>query len=109
MLIFTIIALLIAILAVVFALQNTAVVTVTFLVWNFQSSLALVLLLALVAGLLICFLAMAPGMIRSGWRASRQRKLLDRLENDLAEHRRKLDEPRKPEAEEPESAEPVRD
>ena len=34
-----------AILLVVFALQNNATVTVTFLLWRFESSLALVLLL----------------------------------------------------------------
>jgi len=45
-----IIALLIAILAVIFALQNAIPVSITFLVWKTEGSLALVLLVALAVG-----------------------------------------------------------
>ena len=45
--IFIFFALIIAAVAVIFALQNTSAVTVTFFFWNFHGSLALVLLGAL--------------------------------------------------------------
>ena len=51
--IFIVLALLIAIVAVVFAVQNTAMITVSFLVWSFEGSLALVLLATLLVGVLI--------------------------------------------------------
>ncbi len=45
-----ILALIIAVIAVIFALQNTAAVSVSFFVWQFNQSLALVLLLAAFVG-----------------------------------------------------------
>ena len=45
--IFLLISLVIAILAIVFALQNAVPVTLAFLVWKIDSSLAVVLLVAL--------------------------------------------------------------
>lgn len=80
--IFVILALLIAIVAVVFAVQNTAAITVSFLVWSFEGSLALVLLLTLLAGFLISLLASMPGLIRGKWNASRERKKLATLETE---------------------------
>jgi len=51
--IFLFFALIISLLAVIFAVQNTAPVTVSFAIWKFPGSLALVLLAALAAGSLI--------------------------------------------------------
>ena len=51
--IFLVLALIIALIAVVFTIQNTALVTVTFLVWDLNHSLAFVVLLAILAGVLI--------------------------------------------------------
>lgn len=50
-----ILALIIAVIAVIFALQNTAAVSVSFFVWQFNQSLALVLLLAAFVGVIIGF------------------------------------------------------
>ena len=50
---FTIAAMLFAALGVAFALQNSIPVTVAFLFWRFDSSLALVLLLTLAIGCLL--------------------------------------------------------
>lgn len=50
--IFLLIAALIAVLAVVFALQNAIPITVSFLFWKAESSLALILILAFIAGLI---------------------------------------------------------
>ncbi len=78
--IFIFIALLIAILAVIFALQNLAVVTVSFLFWSIQGSQALVLLVTLAAGVLISLLASLPGLVRGKWSTASQRKKLAALE-----------------------------
>ncbi|HBA90588.1 MAG TPA: hypothetical protein DCZ08_02045 [Anaerolineaceae bacterium] len=78
-----VLALFIAIVAVIFALQNTAAVTVSFFVWQFHESLALVLLLTVILGVLIGILTILPGSIRSKWRISSQRKKVDILEKAL--------------------------
>jgi lipopolysaccharide assembly protein A len=74
-----IIAIAIAVAAVAFALQNNVPVTVTFLVWRFDSSLAMVLLLALAIGAVVMALVTAPGAVRARWTMSRQRKELSEL------------------------------
>ncbi|PIY97724.1 MAG: DUF1049 domain-containing protein, partial [Hydrogenophilales bacterium CG_4_10_14_0_8_um_filter_62_70] len=50
--------------SVTFALQNNIPVTVTFAVWRFDSSLAMVLLLALGLGAIIAALLSSPTVIR---------------------------------------------
>lgn len=54
--IYLFIAAFIAILAVVFALQNAIPITVSFLIWRVESSLALILIVAFIAGLIVSFL-----------------------------------------------------
>ena len=54
--IFLFIAAFIAVLAVIFALQNAVPITVSFLFWQVNSSLALVLIMAFIAGLITSFL-----------------------------------------------------
>ncbi|MEO6536802.1 MAG: LapA family protein [Candidatus Paceibacterota bacterium] len=50
--------------AIVFALQNNAIVSLTFLQWHFDSSLALVIILATAVGVLLGVLASIPSIIR---------------------------------------------
>jgi lipopolysaccharide assembly protein A len=69
----------IAVAAVAFALQNNVPVTVTFLVWRFDSSLAMVLLLALAIGAIVMALVTAPGALKARWTMSRQRKEISEL------------------------------
>jgi len=90
--IFVFLALLIAIIAVVFALQNTLIVTVSFLFWKFTGSLALVLLLALAVGALISFLASLPALVRGKWSRRNLRKQATKLESSLTEHKQRLTE-----------------
>jgi len=81
-----ILALIIAVAAVVFALQNTDPVTVSFFAWQFEDQpLALIMLLALAAGVLIGLLTILPGSVRSKWRSSGQRKKIENLEKSLKE------------------------
>ena len=106
--IFVIIALAIAIVAVIFAVQNAVPVTVSFLVWKFQGSLALVLLVATATGALISLLASVPSLVKGGWTASRQKKKLAELETHLSDHKAKLEEAQKKlqEKEKPEAPSP---
>jgi lipopolysaccharide assembly protein A len=90
MLVFIILALLILLFAVIFALQNTIAVTIYFLFWQFHGSLALVLLIALTAGLLISFLAYLPTLLRGHWSGRKLRKQVADLESSLAEYKQRL-------------------
>ncbi|BAO29261.1 LapA family protein [Sulfuritalea hydrogenivorans] len=74
----------VAIGAVVFALQNLAPVTVTLAIWTFEGSLALVLLCALGLGALIAGLLSSPAVIRGQWTIGRQRSRIAELERQLA-------------------------
>jgi putative membrane protein len=89
--IFIIVALVIAGVAIVFALQNITAVTVTFLFWNFHASLALVLLLSVAVGVLISLLASLPGLIRGKWGAVSQRKKLASLETENSANKNRAD------------------
>lgn len=93
--IFLFFALIIAVLAVFFALQNSDPVQVKFAVWEFESSLAFVLLLALTAGALISFFFSLPSNIKARWTIRQQRKKLNEHETSLAETKAKLDESEK--------------
>ena len=83
--IFLLFALLIALVAVIFALQNTQVVSINFLAWTFQSSIALEMIITLIAGVLVGFLAMLPSSIRSQLQISNRKKEKTGLEASLAQ------------------------
>ncbi len=83
--VYLILALVIAIIAVVFALQNTATITISFIIWEVTGSLSLVLLVTLAIGVLIGLLFLSPSAIKSSLQASGQRKLIGALEKELAE------------------------
>jgi len=59
-----VVAIFIAILAVIFALQNAVPITVSFLTWKFESSLALVLLITVSLGIMMSLLVSVPSMIK---------------------------------------------
>lgn len=74
------IGLAVAIGAVAFALQNNVPVTVTFLLWRFDSALAMVLLIAVAIGALIVALFSTPAVLRLQWLAARQKRQISALE-----------------------------
>jgi uncharacterized integral membrane protein len=84
---YSIFAILFVILGILFALQNTAPVTVSFMLWSFEGSLALVFVLAVLLGGLIASLAATPRVLRQQWQLFRLRRQVDKLEKDLAEAR----------------------
>jgi uncharacterized integral membrane protein len=81
-----------AILAVMFALQNNAAVAVGFAFWQFESSLAVVLLLAVGLGVIIAGLVSSPTVIRDRWAVSRLKKRTVELEGANAALTRRVAE-----------------
>ena len=87
-----ILAFLIAVVAVIFALGNTQEVTVSFLTWSVDGSLALVLLIAVAIGVLIGVLIMTPSVVKQKLAISGQRKRLKSTEEERDEQKTKLAE-----------------
>ncbi len=92
MIIFLVIALIIALVAVIFALQNTAVVAIHFLAWSTQGSLALVLLLTLAVGAVICYFAVLPTIVKDKWSLRGLRKRMNDVEARLAVQKSRIEE-----------------
>jgi len=93
---YLIVALVIAVLAVVFALQNSMLVTISFLSWTITGSLSLVLLATLAIGALIGLLVLAPTLLKNTIKASSQRKRIKALEHEASERKAKVVERQKP-------------
>ena len=51
-------------LSILFVLQNVAIVTVTFFSWQITASLAIVLFMAIISGILLTLIALLPSLIR---------------------------------------------
>jgi lipopolysaccharide assembly protein A len=67
--------------AVTFAIQNNVPVVVAFASWHFDSSLAVVLLVALGLGALIAGLVSTPSVIKGQWTSARLRRQVAILED----------------------------
>jgi len=93
--IFLFLALIISVLAVIFAVQNNDPATVSFAMWKFNGSLALILLVAVAAGALISFFVSLPTNLKTRWTIRQQRKRLSELESSLATVRGQLEEAQK--------------
>src|SRR3970040_97655 len=78
--------------AVTFALQNNIPVTVVFGFWRFDSSLAVVLLVALALGVLIAGLVSTPSLIKAPWAAARLPRQVGSLEDDRVSLERRVRE-----------------
>ena len=76
--------------AVLFALQNNVPVTVTFALWRFDSTLAVVLLIALGLGALIAALVSTPTVIRGQWGGARLRRRVAGLEEEKSRLEQRL-------------------
>ncbi|MDB9374965.1 lipopolysaccharide assembly protein LapA domain-containing protein [Nodularia sphaerocarpa] len=84
--IFSIIAVLVALLAVVFAFQNSLTISVTFFDLNFEASLAIVLILTLGIGILIGLLVSFPSIIHRNSRISKYKVKIGELEHESNEY-----------------------
>ena len=83
-------SLVIAVLAVMFSMQNTASVTLQFFIWTFQSPLAVLLLIALTIGAILTSLLTIPGWFKSKKSKTRHHKEVVELEDSLAKYRTDL-------------------
>jgi len=79
-----------AILGVAFAMQNNVPVTVNFLVWRFDSTLAMMLLIALAFGAIIVALLTTPTTLKRQWQISSQRRHIKDLENTCENQRNRI-------------------
>jgi putative membrane protein len=76
--------------ALLFALQNTEVVALSFLGWQFQSSLALLVLVAVGVGILISILASIPSALSASFRIMGLKKENKNLAQEVEAHRQAL-------------------
>ncbi|MCR4275776.1 MAG: LapA family protein [Candidatus Parcubacteria bacterium] len=77
-------------LSVIFILENTSIVTITFLSWQFDGSLALILMLTLISGIFITLLLLLPSYIRDTFYLSALEKHKKGIDGELVETKRKL-------------------
>ena len=82
MIIFLILGALLGILSLFFVLQNITPVTVTFLSMQMEGSLAFMLFLAMLSGVLTTLLLLLPSLIRDEFRFSRLKKKARVLEEE---------------------------
>ena len=78
--VFLFLALTIALIAALFAIQNVAPVTVSFVIWTFEGSLAVILFVAVLAGALASGLASIPTIVRGKWQVAALKKRVIELE-----------------------------
>ena len=83
MVLLVIIGLIMAIAAVLFALQNAGTVTIDFGIWELEQSLAVVLIGTLGLGIIISTLLSLPTILKRGWRNSQQQQKIGELQRQL--------------------------
>jgi uncharacterized integral membrane protein len=76
--------------AVIFVLQNVAVVTVSFITWHITGSLALVLLATIITGIVMTLLILLPGLIRDDFYLSSLKKQKKEVDDELARTKQAL-------------------
>lgn len=79
---FLVLALVIAISAIIFALQNPATVIVNLWFWKLEGSLVLVLLLTLGVGFIIGLLVSMPAILQRSLKIAAQKKKMSKLEKN---------------------------
>jgi putative membrane protein len=81
--IFLILSLLIAIALILFAVQNSAVLTVSFLSFHYNGSLALILVMVFALGLLSGILISVPSLLRKSSALREQKRRVKQLEESM--------------------------
>ncbi len=81
--VYIIVALLVALLVTVFAVQNNAVIAVTLFAWKVEGSLAIILMGTLFLGILVGVFLLTPTAIRGRLTAAELRKRLRKTEQDV--------------------------
>jgi lipopolysaccharide assembly protein A len=73
--------------ALLFALQNNEVVSLMFMGWQFESSLALLVIASVAAGMLISMLAFLPSALSGSFRIMGLKRDNQRLTDEVIAHR----------------------
>jgi uncharacterized integral membrane protein len=84
MFVILIFALVLCLVALIFAIQNPQTVSLSFLLWNAHSSLALIIILVFLVGLLAGVIIGIPARIRNSIALSRKKKEAADLESQLS-------------------------
>ncbi len=82
--IFLILSALIAVALVLFAVQNSSIVTISFLSFHFNGSLAMILVVVFALGLLAGILISIPPLLRRGSALREQKRRVKELEETAA-------------------------
>jgi uncharacterized integral membrane protein len=92
MVFYLILGLIIIALAVVFAVENMTAVTVAFFTWTIHTNLAVALLVALGVGVLVALLFTMPGIVRSGFNSSGQKKKMSKMEAERDKYKQQAED-----------------
>ena len=87
MLLSLIVGVILGALAVIFALQNTAMVAVTFFAWQITAPLALLILGTVLCGIILTLLVLLPSVIRDELYVAAIKKQKREVEDQLARTR----------------------
>ena len=82
---------LISIVAIIFTLQNSAVVSVSFLFKNFEISLALVIMLAFALGFLVSLLAIMPYFSKLYFKSKQYVRTMTEKDGQIGELKHQID------------------
>ena len=80
---FIVLALVIAIVIVLFAVQNSAIVTVSLLSFHYDGSLALILVVVFTLGLFVGILISVPSLVRKSSDVREQKRRVKQLEESI--------------------------
>lgn len=88
-----VLALVLALIVTVFAVQNNRPENITFLAWTIEGSLALILMITFAAGIVIGLLVSTPAWFRRVRQSTLLKKNIRGLEKDLEEARLAINPP----------------
>jgi uncharacterized integral membrane protein len=89
-----IVVLVLSVLSVIFALQNTTAISAAFFSLKMHGPLAVFVLASIGIGIVIGVLIMVPNAIKNAFTISRHRKQIDGLEKSLKEQQARITEPK---------------
>ena len=87
----TILILALIIASVLFAVQNTETVTVTFIAWSVTGSLSLLLIIALIIGFIIGSLLMAPSVVMKKFQSFGLKRRVSKLQREKDKLNKKIE------------------
>jgi len=87
---YLILAAIIGVLIAAFAIQNASPVAVKFLIWQFESSLAVVIILSLLAGMVLILLISLPGRIKRRKELFDKNRKINQLEKEIEALKQKM-------------------